>query len=132
MKVEVWSDVVCPFCYIGKKKFESALADFADKNNVELIWKSFQLYPNLKTDLNATLYEHLSESKGISVEQAKGMGSHAAQMANSVGVKMDFDKAIVANSFNAHRLIHFAKENGKQNEAKERLFKAYLTEGEKY
>ncbi len=129
MKIEVWSDVVCPFCYIGKTHFDEALAQFADKENIEFIWKSFQLNPNLKTNLDQTLYEHLSESKGIPVEQAKGMGSHAAQMGSSVGIKMDFDNAVVANSFNAHRLIHLAKANGLQQEMKTRLFQAYFSEG---
>ena len=129
MKIEVWSDVVCPFCYIGKKKFETALAEFKERNNVEFVWKSFQLNPNVETNANISLYEHLAESKGISVEQAKGMGGHAAQMANSVGLTMNFDKSVVANSFNSHRLIHFAKENGLQHQMKERLFKAYFTEG---
>jgi len=129
MKIEVWSDVVCPFCYIGKKKFETALAEFKERNNVEFVWKSFQLNPNVETNANISLYEHLAESKGISVEQAKGMGGHAAQMATSVGLTMNFDKSVVANSFDSHRLIHFAKENGLQHEMKERLFKAYFTEG---
>ncbi|MGB0916124.1 MAG: DsbA family oxidoreductase [Flavobacteriales bacterium] len=129
MNVEVWSDVVCPFCYIGKTNFDKALAQFAEKENIEFVWKSFQLYPHVKTDLDKTLYEHLSESKGISVEQAKGMGVNAAQMGTDVGLSLDFDNSVVANSFNAHRLIHFAKENGLQLEMKERLFKAFFTEG---
>ena len=129
MKVEVWSDVVCPFCYIGKTHFDEALAKFAEKENMEFEWKSFQLNPNLKTNLDQTLYEHLSESKGISVEQAKGMGSHASQMGTQSGLELNFDKSVVANSFNSHRLIHFAKANGKQQEMKARLFKAYFTEG---
>ena len=129
MKVEVWSDVVCPFCYIGKTHFDAALAQFAEKENIEFVWKSFQLNPNLRTNLDQTLYEHLSESKGISVEQAKGMGSHAAQMGTQSGLELNFDKSVVANSFNSHRLIHFAKANGKQQKMKARLFKAYFTEG---
>lgn len=129
MKIEVWSDVVCPFCYIGKTHFDEALAQFAEKENIEFVWKSFQLNPNLKTNLDQNLYEHLSESKGIPVEQAKGMGSHAAQMGKSAGLDLKFDECVVANSFNAHRLIHFAKANGKQQEMKSRLFKAYFTEG---
>lgn len=129
MKIEVWSDVVCPFCYIGKTHFDEALAQFADKENIEFVWKSFQLNPNLKTNLNQNLYEHLSESKGISVEQAKGMGNHAAQMGASAGLQLNFDQAVVANSFNAHRLIHFAKAQGLQQEMKTRLFKAYFSEG---
>lgn len=129
MKVEVWSDVVCPFCYIGKTHFDEALAQFADNQNIEFVWKSFQLNPNLQTDLSQTLYEHLSENKGISVEQARGMGNHAAQMGTNAGLQLNFDQAVVANSFNAHRLIHFAKANGLQQEMKTRLFKAYFTEG---
>ena len=129
MKVEVWSDVVCPFCYIGKAHFDEALAQFVEKENIEFVWKSFQLNPTLKTNLDQNLYEHLSESKGIPVEQAKGMGSHAAQMGKSAGLELNFDECVVANSFNAHRLIHFAKANGKQQEMKSRLFKAYFTEG---
>jgi predicted DsbA family dithiol-disulfide isomerase len=129
MKVEVWSDVVCPFCYIGKTHFDEALAQFAEKENIEFVWKSFQLNPDLKTNLDQTLYEHLSESKGITVEQAEGMGIHAALMGKAAGIELNFDKSVVANSFNSHRLIHFAKANGKQQEMKARLFKAYFTEG---
>jgi predicted DsbA family dithiol-disulfide isomerase len=129
MKIEVWSDVVCPFCYIGKTHFDEALAQFAEKKNIEFVWKSFQLNPNLKTNLDKTLYEHLSESKGIPIEQAKGMGSHAAQMGKASGLDLDFDKSVVANSFNSHRLIHHAKAKGLQQEMKERLFLAYFSEG---
>ena len=129
MKVEVWSDVVCPFCYIGKTHFDEALAQFAEKENIEFVWKSFQLNPNLETNLDQNLYEHLSESKGVSVEQAKGLGNHAAQMGAQSGLELNFDRSVVANSFNSHRLIHFAKVNGKQQEMKARLFKAYFTEG---
>lgn len=129
MKVEVWSDVVCPFCYIGKTHFDEALAQFAEKENIEFVWKSFQLNPDLKTNLDQTLYEHLSESKGISVEQAEGMGIHAALMGKAAGIELNFERSVVANSFNSHRLIHFAKANGKQQEMKSRLFKAYFTEG---
>lgn len=129
MKVEVWSDVVCPFCYIGKTHFDEALAQFTEKENIEFEWKSFQLNPDLKTNLDQTLYEHLSESKGITVEQAEGMGIHAALMGKAAGIELNFEKSVVANSFNSHRLIHFAKANGKQQEMKSRLFKAYFTEG---
>jgi protein disulfide-isomerase len=129
MKVEVWSDVVCPFCYIGKTHFDEALAQFVEKENIEFEWKSFQLNPNLKTNLDQTLYEHLAESKGITVEQAEGMGIHAGLMGKAAGIELNFDKSVVANSFNSHRLVHFAKANGKQQEMKSRLFKAYFTEG---
>lgn len=129
MQIEVWSDVVCPFCYIGKKKFETALAQFEERAHVNLVWKSFQLDPNLKTDPTITVYDRLSTSKGIPVQQAQEMAGHATKVAAQVGIKMDFDKAVVANSLNAHRLMHFGKEKGLQNEVKELLFKAYFTEG---
>lgn len=129
MQIEVWSDVVCPFCYIGKKKFETALAQFEERANVNLVWKSFQLDPDLKTNPNTTVYKSLSARKGISVEQAKGMAGHAVEAAAEIGIAMNFDTAVVANSLNAHRLLHFAKIKGLQNEMKEQLFKAYFTEG---
>jgi len=129
MKVEIWSDVMCPFCYIGKRRFEMALEQFPHKDDVEIIWKSFQLNPNMETDPRKNINEYLAEHKGISLEQAKMMNDRVTDMAREVGLQYDFDKAIVANSFDAHRLSHFAKQFGKQNEMEERLFKAYFSEG---
>jgi len=129
MKVEIWSDVMCPFCYIGKRKFETALNQFPEKENVQLIWKSFQLSPDMKTNPEKNINQFLAEHKGISVQEAKHMNDHVTQLAAKVGLVYDFDKAIVANSFNAHRLVHFAKHHDKQNEAEEQLFKAYFTDG---
>lgn len=129
MKVEIWSDVMCPFCYIGKRKFELALRDFPQKEQVEIEWKSFQLNPNMKTDPSKNINEFLAEHKGISVAQAKQMNDRVTAIANEVGLLYDFDKAIVANSFDAHRLSHFAKKHGLQNAVEELLFKAYFTEG---
>jgi len=129
MKVEIWSDVMCPFCYIGKRKFEAALNQFPEKENVQLIWKSFQLSPDMKTDPGKNINQFLAAHKGITLQEAKRMNDHVTQLAAKVGLVYDFDKAIVANSFNAHRLVHFAKHHGKQNEAEEQLFKAYFTDG---
>ncbi|KGO81140.1 DSBA oxidoreductase [Flavobacterium beibuense F44-8] len=129
MKIEIWSDIMCPFCYIGKRRFEEALATFEWKNGVEIEWKSFLLSPELKTDPNKNIHEYLAEHKNISLEEAKGMNDYVTNMAAQVGLTYNFDKAIPANSFNAHRFLHFAKKHGKQNEAEERLFKAYFTEG---
>ena len=129
MKVEIWSDVMCPFCYIGKRKFEKALERFPDKDNVQLEWKSFQLAPNMQTDPNKTIHQHLAQSKGISVQEAERMNDHVTQMAKHVGLEYNMDRAVVANSFNAHRFSHFAKQQGKQDEAEEVLFHAYFTEG---
>jgi predicted DsbA family dithiol-disulfide isomerase len=129
MKVEIWSDVMCPFCYIGKRKFEAALARFEHRNDVEVIWKSFQLNPDMKTDPDKSTIQYLSETKGWSPEQTRSTISYVSNMAKEVGLHYDFDKAVVANSFDAHRLIQMAKKQGKGAEAEERLFKAYFTEG---
>jgi predicted DsbA family dithiol-disulfide isomerase len=130
MKIEIWSDIMCPFCYIGKRKFEAALEQFENKKEVEVIWKSFQLNPDMKTTPDKNINQYLAEIKGWSVEQAKEMNDRVSAMAKAVGLTYDFDKAVVANSFDAHRLIQFAKVNGKGDAAEERLFKAYFTEGE--
>jgi predicted DsbA family dithiol-disulfide isomerase len=129
MKVEIWSDVVCPFCYIGKRKFEMALAKFEYKDNIEIEWKSFQLNPDLKTDTNKKTAEALSESKGISVDQANGMINNVVGVAKQVGLDYNFDISKVANTFMAHRFAHIAKSYGKQDEVEEALFKAYFCEG---
>jgi predicted DsbA family dithiol-disulfide isomerase len=129
MKVEIWSDVMCPFCYIGKRKFEQALAQFPSKDQIELEWKSFQLSPEIKTDQSKSIHQFLAEHKGMSLEQARQMNDQVSQMAASAGLVYNFDISVVANSFNAHRFSHFAKSKGKQNEAEELLFRSYFTEG---
>lgn len=129
MKVEIWSDVMCPFCYIGKRKFEAALNDFSNKNNIEVEWKSFQLNAELKTDPSKNTIQHLAESKGWTMEYTRNTISYVTNMAAGVGLHYDFDKAVVANSFDAHRLIQYAKTKGKGDAAEEALFKAYFTEG---
>jgi predicted DsbA family dithiol-disulfide isomerase len=130
IKLEIWSDIACPFCYIGKRKLETALAKFEHKDQVEIEWKSFLLDPNKVTDPTVKIKASLAKRKGISIEEAEKMGDYATQMAKSVGLDYDFDTMIVANTYNAHRLIHFAKTKGLQSEAKEIALKAYLTEGE--
>ena len=129
MKVEIWSDVMCPFCYIGKRKFEKALSEFSGKDQVVVEWKSFQLSPDMKTDPTKNTIQHLSESKGWSMDYTKSTISYVVNMAKEVGLNYDFDHAVVANSFDAHRLIQFAKTKGKGDAAEEHLFKAYFTEG---
>lgn len=129
INVEIWSDVMCPFCYLGKHKFENALAQFAGKNEVELEWKSFQLNPELVTDTTISIDQYLADIKGFPVEQARQMNNRLTNAGKAIGLEYNFDKIVVANSFRAQNLIHFAKEQGKQNEIEERLFKAYFTEG---
>ncbi|MDF2437632.1 MAG: oxidoreductase [Bacteroidota bacterium] len=129
MKVEIWSDIMCPFCYIGKRKFEEALKQFDGNVNVELEWKSFQLNPEMKTEPGKSINQYLAEIKGWSLPDAKAMNDRVTQMAKAVGLEYDMDKAVVANSFDAHRVIQFAKKKGKGDLAEENLFKAYFTEG---
>lgn len=129
MKVEIWSDVMCPFCYIGKRKFEQALEQFPGKADVEVEWKSFQLNPDMKTEPSKSINEYLAEHKGISLAQANEMNNRVTAMAAEVGLTYDLGRAVVANSFDAHRLSHFAKKYGRQDAMEERLFKAYFTEG---
>lgn len=126
--IEIWSDIVCPFCYIGKRHLEMALESFEGKDEVKIIWKSFLLNPDLKTDTELTLYEYLSQSKGISMPQVKAMTERVLEMASAAGLQYRLDEAVVANSLNAHRLLHFAQENGKGTETKERLLSAYFCE----
>ena len=129
MEVAIWSDVRCPFCYIGKHKFEKALEKFANNEKVEVVWHSFELDPNLQTDSKKNTLDHLAESKGISRNQAEEMTQHATRAAQEVGLKLDFQKAVVANSFRAHKLIQLAKTKNLANEIEEALFKAHFSEG---
>lgn len=129
MKIEIWSDVVCPFCYIGKRKLEKSLAKMPFGDQVEIEWKSFQLNPDQETNTEISTMEHLSQSKGWSMEQTKEITSNVTNMAEAEGLTFDFDKAVVANTKNAHRLIHLAKAIGKGPEMKEALLKAYFTDG---
>ncbi len=129
MKVEIWSDVMCPFCYIGKRKFEAALKDFEDKENIEVEWKSYQLNPELKTDPAKTVNAYLAEIKGWSLEHAVRLNERVTEMAAEAGLEYHLDKAIVANSMDAHRLSHLAKQYGVQDQLEELLFRAYFTDG---
>jgi len=129
MKVEIWSDVMCPFCYIGKRKFENALEQFAHKDEVEVVWKSFQLNPDMKTEAGKNINHYLAEVKGWSIEKAKEMNDHVSGIAKDIGLTYHLDKAVVANSFDAHRFSHLAKKYGIQNDAEEKLFEAYFTDG---
>ena len=129
MTVEIWSDFVCPFCYIGKRKFENALAQFEFKDNVEIVWKSYQLNPDIRTQADKNAIQSLSESKGISLQEATKMSQYVTEMAKSVGLNYNFEKTVTVNTSNAHRFSHLAQSIGKQNEAEELLFDAYFIQG---
>lgn len=129
MTVEIWSDVMCPFCYIGKRRFEKALANFKHKDAIQVVWKSFQLNPNMVTNPSISATQHLATSKGWTLEQTKEMQSHVTNMAADAGLQFNFDKAVVANSFNAHRLLQFAKTKKLGDALKEILLRSYFVEG---
>ena len=120
---------MCPFCYIGKRKFEKALAQFSHKDKINVIWKSFQLDPTTITDPSLNTIDNLAQKKGWSKEQADQTIAHVTGIAKQVGLDFHFEKAVVANSLDAHRLSHLAKKYGKQNELEEKLFSAYFIEG---
>jgi predicted DsbA family dithiol-disulfide isomerase len=129
MKVDIWSDIMCPFCYIGKRKFEGALQQFSNKEDIEVVWHSFQLDPTLEKQSDKDLYDYLAERKGQTREWAKQVNQQVTQSAKQVGLTYNLDNAVVANSFDAHRLIQLAKQKGLGDAAEERVFKAYFTEG---
>jgi len=130
MKIEIWSDIVCPFCYIGKRRFENALANFDQKDQIEVIYRSFQLNPDIKTDTDKSVIQYLSESKSVSLEKAREMTEYVTQQATIEGLDYQMDRAVVANTFRSHRLLQLALAQGLQLETKERLLKAYFIEGE--
>lgn len=129
MKVNIWSDIRCPFCYIGKRKFEMALGQFPHREKVQVIWRSFQLDPNLKTQPDLHPYDYLSGIKGMSREQTASMHDRVESIGREVGLVFNFDNTVVANSFNGHRLIQLAKSKGLGSEAEEALFRAHFTDG---
>ena len=128
MKIEIWSDIMCPFCYIGKRQLETALEAFPG-NDFEIEWKSFQLDPTIEPQSGKDVYTFLAERKGISVEQSIEMHKGVVERAKSVGLDYHFDKAIISNSLTAHRIIHLAKSKKLGDEMEEILFKAYFTDG---
>lgn len=131
MKIEVWSDVACPFCYIGKRHYESAISKFADANNIELEWKSFQLDPAIPEDLNGkqSVSAYLSASKGMTLDQVAQMTVGVTEMAKNAELSLDFEKAVAANTFNAHRIIQKAKTKGLGDAIEEAFFKAHFVDG---
>jgi predicted DsbA family dithiol-disulfide isomerase len=129
LKVQIWSDIMCPFCYIGKRRIEEALQLFEHKDAVEIEWKSFQLDPGFIASAEDNMVEHLAEKYRKDNKWAQEMLASMTQNAKNSGLDFHFEKAIMANSFNAHRLLQLAKKNNVSDELEELLFKAYLTEG---
>ncbi|MGD6879608.1 DsbA family oxidoreductase [Bacillus infantis] len=128
MKIEVWSDFVCPFCYIGKRRLEGALMDFPYRDQVEVEFKSFELDPNAAPYSGRSIHEALAEKYGMSIEQAKQANVGVGQQAASVGLTFNFDEMKPGNTFDAHRLAKFAKTKGREAVLTEKLLNAYFTE----
>src|SRR6478735_1461999 len=116
MKIEVWSDFVCPFCYIGKRRLEQALQQFAHKDDVQVEFKSFELDPNAPVDTGKTINEALAAKYGMTIEQAKQANEGIGQQAASVGLSFNFDDMKPTNTFDAHRLAKFAEAAGLDRE----------------
>lgn len=129
MKVEIWSDVVCPWCYLGKRRFEAALAQFEHRDQVEIIWRSYQLDPNAPRSAGETLNEMLAKKYGMSVKQAAANHDRLTALGAEAGLEYHFEQAKPGNTFDAHRLIHLAASKGIQDAVKERLMRAYFTDG---
>ena len=127
IKIEIWSDINCPFCYIGKRHLERALQ--SSSAQVEIEWKSFELDPTANPAKGADQTELLAKKYGRTIEWAKEMNQNMTNLAAESGLEFHMDKLVPANSFHAHRLIHLAKVQGKQDQMKERLLKARFTEG---
>ncbi|WP_100403234.1 DsbA family oxidoreductase [Bacillus sp. FJAT-42315] len=128
MKIEIWSDFVCPFCYIGKRRLEKALEQFPHKDEVEVVYKSYELDPNAKQENEQQIHEALAAKYGTSIEQAKQMTENISRQAAEIGLPFNFDNMRSVNTFHAHRLAKYAKDQGKEKEMVERLLKAYFTD----
>jgi predicted DsbA family dithiol-disulfide isomerase len=129
MEIKIWSDVRCPFCYIGKRKFETALAQFENKDDVKITWKSFELDPTLQTMEGVNIYDYFAESKGIQRAEAVDMFNNVTGIAREVGLNFNLEESVLANSFKAHRLIQLAKTRNLGDEIEEVLFRIHFTEG---
>ena len=130
MKVEIWSDIVCPWCAVGKARFEAALERFAHRDAVEVVWRSFELDPGAPTERPESQDEYLATKYGTSVAQAAQMHAQMTATAAQEGLDFRFDRARSGNTFDAHRLLHLAAAHGLQHQMKQRLLLAYFTEGE--
>ncbi|WP_373059865.1 DsbA family oxidoreductase [Gemmatimonas sp.] len=130
MKIEIWSDIACPWCYIGKRRFEQALNQFPHRDALDIVWRSFELNPTAPARLTIPTVELLATKYRMSAEKAQTMMDHMAATGAIDGLEFRFDRSISGNTFDAHRVIHFAATVGQRAAMVERLFAAYFTEGE--
>jgi predicted DsbA family dithiol-disulfide isomerase len=130
MEIEIWSDIACPWCYIGKRRFEAALAEFEHRDDVRVTWRSFELDPAAPPEREGDRAERLAAKYGMTVERAREMERQMTETAAGEGLDFRFDIARSGATFDGHRVIHLAGERGLQDAMKERLLRAYFTEGE--
>ncbi|MGA9856971.1 MAG: DsbA family oxidoreductase [Solirubrobacteraceae bacterium] len=130
MEIEIWSDVACPWCYVGKRRFEAALAEFEHADEVHVVWRSFELDPGAPAERTGDRAEHLAAKYGMTVEQARQAEQQMTDTAAGDGLDFRFDIARGGNTFDAHRLVHLGRQHGLQDAMKERLLRAYFTEGQ--
>ena len=130
MKVEIWSDIACPWCYIGRRRFETALEQFEHRDQVEIVWRSFQLDPDASPTPRGSSFDLLVEKHGMSRQQSVEMHERITALAAEEGLDYRFEDTRPVNSFDAHRLLHLAADRGLQGEMKERIQRAYFTEGQ--
>jgi predicted DsbA family dithiol-disulfide isomerase len=130
VQVEIWSDVVCPWCAIGKRRFETALAGFEHRDEVEVRYRSFELDPTTPRTVEGNATQRLADKYGVPLAQADAMQQRVIEQAAGEGLDFRFERARPGNTVDAHRLLHLAADRGRQAELKERLLLAYFTEGE--
>jgi predicted DsbA family dithiol-disulfide isomerase len=136
VKVEIWSDVVCPWCYVGKRRFEAALARFEHRDDVEVVWRAFELDPAAQSDPAGhprgphDYVDRLARKYGGTRDSARQMLDDMVARAAADGLDLRFDRAVHANTFDAHQVVHLALQRGVQDAVEERLMRAYFTEGE--
>jgi predicted DsbA family dithiol-disulfide isomerase len=131
LRIDIWSDIVCPWCYVGKRHLEEALARFPHKDDIAIVWRAFELDPEAPRvhDGSQSYAERLAKKYGTRPPQAQAMIDRMVDTGARDGIEFRFDRARPGNTFDAHRLLHFAHEHGKQDELKERMLHAYMTEG---
>ena len=129
MKIEIWSDIACPWCYVGKRRFEQALARFPQRDALEITWRSFELDPEAPARHDEPLNELLAKKYRVPVAQAEAMNARLAGEARKEGLDFNLDRVIVGNTFDAHRLLHLAATLGVREALVERFFRGYFTDG---
>ena len=130
MKIEVWSDIVCPWCYVGKRNLDAAVADFEGASDIEVVYRSFELDPNGPRRREGVYVDRLARKYGTDRAGAEAMVARITAAGAAAGIEMRFDILQPGNSFDAHRVLHLARDLGRQREVKERLMRGLFTEGE--